>query len=246
MRLEGSRFEFNADGTSALPANRECPGWVTMLTGLKSSRQTGYYLLANTRRAKIRPATFPMERSHSKRLEIISTARGLLASVLLAAFVAGIVPLASVSAGSTCTLECCAGKAPHASGSCMKGSCQAVLLTARAHNHHARLDRAEKFCGLPKTFKSASFARRRIDAAPQRSPDQITAAAVAKPCQPDCGGSFGLTNLNRQRNSAGIADANRPRPPTDLRLSLFSHHGVQILAAQSRRGAPRGPPFVLS
>lgn len=186
-----------------------------------------------------------MDRSHSKRLRIISTARVLLASVLLAVFVAGIVPLASVAAGSACQLECCAGRAPHPSGSCMNGSCQAVLSTPGAHNHHAKPDQAEKLCGRPKT--STSFTPRRIDPSPHHSPDQVATAAFEKPCQPDCGGcATGFANSNRQRNSAAIADANRPRPPTAIRLSLFSHHGAQILAAQSRQGAPRGPPSSFS
>jgi hypothetical protein len=206
-----------------------------------------YYLRADTRHARIRAPTFPMVRFHSRRLTITSTARILLASVLLAAFVAGIVPLASVSAGSTCQLECCAGRAPHRSGSCMDGSCQAVLSTARAHNRHATLDQAEKFCGFPKTFKTTSVARTRVKPSSPKSPIQIAAAAFEKPCQPDCGGcASGSTNSNRQRNSVAIADADRPRPPTDIRLSLFGYHGAQMLTAQSRQGAPRGPPSSVS
>jgi hypothetical protein len=172
-------------------------------------------------------------------------ARVLLASVLLAAFVAGIVPPASVAAGSACQLECCAGRAPHPSGSCMNGSCQAVLSTAGAHNHHARPDQAEKLCSWPKTSKS--FTPRRIDASPHHSPNQVATAAFEKPCQPDCGGcASGFTNSNRQRNSAAIADANRPRPPANMRLAGSGFRSTRILPARSRQGAPRGPPFSLS
>lgn len=187
-----------------------------------------------------------MNRSYLKRFAVISTARGMLVSVLLATFVAGIVPLASVSAGSTCHLECCAGRAPHASGSCMDGSCQAVLLTARAHNRLAKPDQAEKFCGLPKAFKTTSVARVRVKPSSPKSPVQI-ATAFERPCQADCGGcASGSTNSNRQRNSVAIAHANRPRPPSDIRLFLFGYHGAQILPAQSRQGAPRGPPSSFS
>jgi hypothetical protein len=194
-----------------------------------------------------------MVRSHSKRFTIISTARVVLAAVLLAAFVGGIVPLASVTAGSACQLKCCAGRAPHRSGSCMEGSCQAVLSTARALNHHPKLDRAEKFCGLAKTFqptrtfKSTSLARMRVKTSSDKSPDQIAANAFEKQCQSDCGGCVsGSTNSNRQRNSAAIADANRPRAPAAIRLSPFDSQGAQVLAARSRQGAPRGPPSSVS
>jgi hypothetical protein len=188
-----------------------------------------------------------MVRSHSKRFGILGTARVLLASVLLAAFVGGIVPLASVTAGSACQLECCAGRAPHRSGSCMDGSCQVILLTARAHNHHAKLDRAEKFCGINKAFKSTSLARMRVKPSSHKSLDQIAANAFEKQCQSDCGGCVsGFTNSKRQRSSAASAAANQPRPPAPMGLFLFAHHGFQVLAAQSRQGAPRGPPSSVS
>jgi hypothetical protein len=188
-----------------------------------------------------------MDRSRAKRFRVIGMARVLLASMLLAVCVAGIVPMASVAAGSTCQLECCAGRSRHAAGSCMNGSCEAVLATARAHHHHARLVQAEKLCGLPKTLKSTSLARTRVQTSLPKSPDTVTAAAFERPCPTDCGGcASGFTNSNRQRNSATLGDSHRPRPPTDFRLYLSVYRGTRILAAKSRQGAPRGPPFSVS
>jgi hypothetical protein len=162
--------------------------------------------------------------------------------VLLGAFLSGIVPLAAVTAGSLCTLECCAGRAPHASGSCMNGSCQVTLPTARKHSHHAAPDRAEKFCGLPRKILLTSVLSRVKSRVPISS-DHLSSLALENPCQPDCGGcASGFANSNRSRNSAAVAADNRPRPPTNSRLFDFRYHRTRVFNAQCRQGSPRGPP----
>ncbi|PYS23280.1 MAG: hypothetical protein DMF72_09985 [Acidobacteria bacterium] len=59
---------------------------------------------------------------------------------------------ASVSAGNICTLACCAGRATHAAGSCMNGTCH-TFLTGRSKTPtiHVPLPvhESEKLCGLP-------------------------------------------------------------------------------------------------
>jgi hypothetical protein len=157
--------------------------------------------------------------------------------------------MASVSAGSMCHLECCAGRAPHASGSCMNGSCHAALLTPKtaAQSPQAKPDQSEKLCGLARKIEAKSFARMRVHASRHTSSTQLLAAAFENPCQPDCNGcASGFTNSKRQRNSATIAGANRPRPPTDTRPSDFRYHCTRILKTQCRQGAPRGPPLSFS
>ena len=216
------------------------------LRGRKTLRQC---LRMDALHARIRCSTFPMDPANSRRVRLISTARVLLASVLLTAFLSGIVPIASVSAGSMCQLECCAGRAPHASGSCMNGSCHATLLTAHAagKSHHAKPDQSEKLCGLARKIEAKSFARLRVAPSPHTAPTQLLSAAFENPCQPDCSGcASGFTNSKRQRNSAALADANRPRPPTHTRLSDFRHRRIHLLKTQCRQGAPRGPPLSFS
>lgn len=44
--------------------------------------------------------------------------RIIVAVVLMLALLSGVVPFSSASAGHLCTMECCAGLAPHAAGSC--------------------------------------------------------------------------------------------------------------------------------
>ena len=167
-----------------------------------------------------------------------------MAFVLLTAFLSGIVPIAVVSAGSLCALECCAGKAPHASGSCMKGACQVTLPTSRARRHHAATDQSEKFCGLPRESRLTSFALRRAETGLSSSSDHLSSSALESPCQPDCGGcASGFANSNRSRNSAAVAGDSRPRPPTNNYLSDFRNLRIQILEMQCRQGAPRGPPI---
>jgi hypothetical protein len=184
-----------------------------------------------------------MNRFHSRRISLVRVARTFLAALLLTAFSAGVVPLVPVSAGSTCQLECCAGRAPHASGSCMHGSCQANL-SAPAHGHHAT-EPVDEFCGLPKKIETKSFPRSRIKSTAHLSSDHIASLAFEKTCQPDCGGcALGSTNTNRQRNSSAIASSDRPRPPTNLRLANLAYSPVQTFRAQRRQGAPRGPPLV--
>jgi len=218
----------------------------TSLRGRKTLRQC---LRKDARHARIRSSTFPMDRTQSKRSGIISMARVVLASVLLTAFFSGIVPIASVSAGSMCHLECCAGRAPHASGSCMNGSCQATLIRSQAvaKSHHARADQSEKLCGLARKIEAKSFARLRVAASPHTSPTESLAAAFENPCQPDCGGfTSAFTNSKRPRNAAALAGANRPRPPTDTHLADFRHRRIHLLKTQCRPGAPRGPPLSFS
>ena len=187
-----------------------------------------------------------MNRSHRKRSSLLRVARIMLAAMLLTAFFAGVVPLVSVSAGSMCHLECCAGRAPHASGSCLDGSCQANL-SAPVHSHHARQDPVDKLCGLPRKIETKSFPRTRIKSTAHHSFDQVASSAFEKPCQPDCGGcASSSTNSNRQRNSAVIASADRPRPPTARGLSNSGYNPIRTLGAQRRQGAPRGPPSIVS
>jgi len=176
----------------------------------------------------------------------------MLAVMLLFAFLCSIAPLASVSAGSRCRLECCAGRAPHAAGSCMDGACEAPLRTRSktARNHHAKRNHTEQFCGLSHAVLVKNLTRRRANyGPPQIGSDQTGAAAAAfvRPCQPNCGPcASGFTNPNRQKNSAAIADAVRPLRPTAIHFSNSGYHLTQILKALCRQCGPRGPPLSFS
>ena len=189
-----------------------------------------------------------MNRRPSRLFKIIRAAKLMLVVMILVGFLCSIAPLASVSAGSRCRLECCAGRAPHAAGSCMDGACEAPLRThpTAARNRQAKRAHGEQFCGRSNAIVLKSLARMRANHAPRQvGSDQTTASASAfvKPCQPDCGGSAaGFSNPNRHRNSAVLADVVRPRGPTAIHLSDFEKYRTQILEALCRQCAPRGPP----
>jgi hypothetical protein len=192
-----------------------------------------------------------MDRRRSRQIRIVCAARLGLAVLLLIGLFSNLAPLAPVSAGSMCTLECCAGRAPHAAGSCMDGTCQAVLSTHKTRTAH-RVTQAQddKLCGLNHAVATNIVGRASVDRAPRPAksdPATISAAAFVKACQPDCGGcASGFASSNRQRNAATMAHAVRRRPPTDLRLPGFARHGAQTLDALCREGAPRGPPVSFS
>jgi hypothetical protein len=185
-----------------------------------------------------------MERSQSSRFKISYAARVLLAFVLLAAFLSGVVPMAAITAGSLCARECCARKAPHANGSCMKGACQVPLPTSRAHRHLAAPDKTDKFCGLPRKIRLTRVALRRAETRSSSSSDHLSSTALESPCPPDCGGcAFGAANSNRSRNSAAVMDDSQTRPPSNNYFVTLRYRPIQILETQCRQGAPRGPPI---
>ena len=175
----------------------------------------------------------------------------MLAVMLLVGFLSSIIPLSSVSAGSVCRRECCAGRAPHAAGSCMEGSCHATLTQhpRRVEDHRAKPAQGEQLCGLHKVLVK-SLALIHSDADQSKTiydHTAVSAAAFVRPCQPDCGAcASGFTNPNRQKNSAAIADAVRPRAPTANHFSDSGYHLNQILKALCRQCAPRGPPLSFS
>jgi hypothetical protein len=71
-------------------------------------------------------------------------ARAVLGVTLLLTLVGGSIALPAAASGPLCTLACCAGRAPHAAGSCMHGSCGTGLASHnaasngpnKAHHHH--------------------------------------------------------------------------------------------------------------
>src|SRR5438046_6387715 len=131
-----------------------------------------------------------MNRRPSRRFKIISTAKLMLVVMLFVGFLSSIAPLASVSADSRCRLECCAGRAPHAAGSCIDGACEAPLRTRpkAARNQQAKRAYGEQFCGRrSNAIVLKNLARMRANHAPhQVGSDQTgaSAAAFVRPCPP--------------------------------------------------------------
>ena len=82
----------------------------------------------------------------SSRSPLVWVSRLLVGATLLLSLLASSFPLGTLASGPMCTLACCAGRAPHAAGSCMNGSCHAFLTghPNKGHIHHERPSRLLK------------------------------------------------------------------------------------------------------
>lgn len=172
--------------------------------------------------------------------------RVVVVAVVLCSVVVVALPLNAVSADSTCKLDCCAARAPHAAGSCVGGTCHAVIKDRR-HAHAASLS-GEKFChstlgtGAWARLFTASrllFQASRTNNRPQLEADS---SSIAQPCPADCGAvtsAFGAVKGSTTRvNSAW-------RPQSAMRIALAAI-GLRPQTELRRRSVPRGPPSRLS
>ena len=181
----------------------------------------------------------------------VHMARSVFALLLLVACLSSATPLitSASASGSLCELACCAGRAPHAAGSCAHGSCHAAITKRSKASHRDRriASRPEHLCGVARGIEIKSSARIRPAQTISRTNSVQTSLSVvslARPCQPECGGcSSSFTNSNQQRNAATFAHPARPRPPPDVRLADLAYRKSQILDALSRQCGPRGPPL---
>jgi hypothetical protein len=171
--------------------------------------------------------------------------RRALAVALLAGLLASIFPLETLATGQMCSLACCAGRAPHAAGSCMDGSCHAALRKRSARTRHAISGVVERLCGSSSLTRYASL--HGINATPQKASQkesqhsQLASSAINKPCQPDCGGcASGFASLNR--NHTVSARGERQRSTSDKEFANSYIPPPRTLAGARRQSAPRGPP----
>src|SRR3954467_15543903 len=116
------------------------------------------------------------------------SARIIVAAFLAFAFMCAFVPLAGVSAGDVCRLECCAGHAPHAAGSCMNGTCHAAIKNKSAKRRpQMQFAPAEEFCGLKPLAKRLGYRAMSTATSTDGRATQQSVAKVVRPCEADCG-----------------------------------------------------------
>ena len=192
-------------------------------------------------------------------LTAMRIARVILGASLLLSILSVNIPTALVASAPMCTLACCAGRVPHAAGSCMNGSCHAFLKgrAGAPHIHHqSPVQRAEQLCGLP-LFTARTKARllrqsarltvgdssERFNADRASDAARVSTSTIGQPCQPDCGaGTFSSSSQNRPRDTSATAYADKPRPPSASRHEHSSSNRAMALDALCRRSRPRGPP----
>jgi hypothetical protein len=183
-----------------------------------------------------------------KRMRVGRTGGVLLALLLIAGFISAVAPIASVFAGNTCALACCAGRAPHAAGSCMDGTCHAAV---RVRNKTSRFSSEpttiEKLCGV-KSLKVTNLARTIVprQAQPGKSqPSWLEASMWIRPCEPDCrAATFSTANQRRPREKAGLSFADRGRRPSALRSLATQNIFVYQCDALRWQANPRAPPVL--
>ena len=200
-------------------------------------------------------------------------ARIVIVATLTFALVSGIAPLGQTSSGHLCTMACCAGKPPHEAGSCMHGSCHIELPIRRpspppkereklygAHKPQTACHSAMRMQDAPsppgEDFSPADHQHNQSVASSAQEQSQrdrsrqttiIAASMLTRQCPPDCRAvTFSYSSQNRRRDSTAISDAERPRPPSGLRLRHTSHNSAKELDALCGRERPRGPPLSYS
>ena len=180
-----------------------------------------------------------------------NVAKILLAALVLVAFLASAFPLATLASGQMCNLACCAGRAPHAAGSCMDGSCHAALANRSRARRYRRtvVQSSEQLCGLarPKSLNKWSTAIAAKQAS-QRSETSLAPTNLSKPCESDCGtcSVSSFSSRNRQRMFAALAFTSKPRPPSAAGRFDANSLVTSRRAALCNRSIPRGPPFSFS
>jgi hypothetical protein len=192
----------------------------------------------------------------ASRIDVFRLAKVLVGSAVLLSILAVNVPFAVFASGPMCTLACCAGRAPHAAGSCMNGSCHVSFRqqTKKVHSHHEASGHGEQLCGLSKLKSIGSpllaIDRIAIVASSERSPNapsdqtHVSPLVFTKPCQSGDSCGTGFTKTNRQRHAVALAYANRPRPLSRTALNKLDRGLARKLDSHGRLGAPRGPPSV--
>lgn len=204
-------------------------------------------------------------KGHRLGLTARRVSRLVLGSALLLSILSANVPSALVASGPLCKLACCAGRAPHAAGSCMNGSCQ-VSLSGRqkaTHSHHEwPAWQAEQFCGLPKLSARVSLLSGHLAAlhhsasgtdaedspegqASQNAPARLSlsVSSLGRPCQPDCGGgTISSSNQRRPRESATHSFADRARRPSNPGSLAAANNVIYTRDAIRWQVKPRAPP----
>jgi len=177
-------------------------------------------------------------------------ASATLASVLLAGLLAGIFPLETLATGQICNLACCAGRAPHAAGSCMDGSCHAALTKRSSHRlSSSRRQVADKLCGINRFARRLSPRITTVDRSSEKSESQhsrISSGTITKPCLAECGSCGSGSAATDFRGHAVMARRQQSRPLAATGFADASFAGLLILTTLVRQSGPRAPPIAFS
>jgi hypothetical protein len=185
-------------------------------------------------------------------------ARTILATLLALVLLSGIAPLNSLSRSHQCRMACCAGKSPHAEGSCSVALAnenqaepadeQVEENAARSHHaHHVSGATSEKLASSE--HDGAKHHRAQHSSPGKKSSPTLNAVSqvVTTPCSPECSaGALASTQLPRPRDAAAMSAAGNPRPPTLTRFKKELSTILSPSAERRRQIRPRAPPRLLN
>lgn len=89
-------------------------------------------------------------RAIQKKFKLLS--RLVVAVALMLALLSSLVTFGAASAGNVCTMECCAGLAPHAAGSCHMD----MAMKGNTPGRDTQKPEPDKLCGLPQADNDAT------------------------------------------------------------------------------------------
>jgi hypothetical protein len=198
---------------------------------------------------------------------IVFLRRSLVAATLAASLLSALIPFSAASSVHLCTMECCAGKAPHEAGACSSGLMKSVIVT----------EEPESLCGLHlnsvasyptvtrqvplEIIESANDmessescgdhagSNAKVNLIQAKSPGSLSLAAPAmtKPCAADCAAaaSAGFVRQPRPRAQT-VAGTGLARPPANCYWLRSSFSQTATLRGHYKQPNPRGPPTSLS
>jgi hypothetical protein len=157
----------------------------------------------------------------------------MLAVALLVVVLAGVVPPDSFASSHECGMACCAGKSPHSAGSCN------TALGGDEGDSHAAHDHAAHGASRHSSARRAAGKESRRTAG-------AAAAALTKPCSPECAAAaYSSSQVRRPRHAASVVVGAQPGPPAARSFARRPAALTPKSADHTRQARPRAPPATL-
>jgi len=195
--------------------------------------------------------------------------RSLIVAALVASLLSALIPFSAASSVHLCTMECCAGTAPHLAGACSTGLLKStpkqapepevlcgLNLHRGVHRHltGTRLAPRLELEARPPNNHSGSCGAQSAEAANQRAASETTASrspgppgvaapSISSPCNSDCGTCLsGSLRQPKPREPATLALRGHGPPPNTKIFRVFLSAAI-ALHSHHEQPQPRGPPI---
>jgi hypothetical protein len=199
-----------------------------------------------------------LPRLRSTRPARISFARTILATMLTLMLLSGVAPLSSLSRSRQCRMACCAGKSPHAEGSCsvafatetqeepLEGQVEEQAAHSQHSHQHAASATPEKIASSDHDAAEHHTAQPPSSGKKSSRALNVASQAMTTPCSPECAAAASAsTQLPRPRDAGAMSAAGNPRPPTPVRFKKEFFIALSPSTERRRQFHPRAPPLSL-